>query len=291
MKWLVTGAAGMLGGRLVADLRADGEQVRALTRAELDITAAPEVADLLAHARPDVVVNCAAYTAVDAAEADEGTATAVNADGPANLARGCADVGAALLHMSTDYVFAGDAGEPYDEDAPTAPLSAYGRSKAAGERRVLDLLPERAAIVRTAWLYGPGGRNFVATMLRLAADRDPGDPVQVVDDQRGAPTSTEVVARALRGLGPAVAHGDAAGVFHATCTGETTWFGLAREVFRLAGADPERVVPTDSAAYARPGMAARPGYSVLGHRRWTQVGLAEPEPWQPALVRTLPQMR
>lgn len=290
MKWLVTGATGMLGRQLVADLRTTGEAVQAAGRADLDVTDPAACVQTVVTARPDVVVNCAAYTAVDAAQTQPARARAVNADGPANLARACLRADAALLHLSTDYVFAGAATSPYGEDEPTAPLSVYGRTKAEGEQRVQALLPARSAIVRTAWLYGPGGTSFVATMLGLQAERD---HVDVVDDQRGQPTSTAVVSDALRALAPLVVAGTATGCFHATCAGVTTWFGLAREVFRLVGADPDRVRPTGAAAYARPGSAPRPAYSVLGHRRWAQAGpagLPEPAPWQQALAQALPAM-
>jgi dTDP-4-dehydrorhamnose reductase len=285
-RWLVVGAAGMLGGRVVADLEAAGADVTALTRADVDVTDAEAVAAVVRTANAQIVVNATGYTAVDAAETDEAQALAVNGDGPANLAAACAVTGAALLHVSTDYVFPGDATSPYAEDAPTGPVSAYGRTKLAGEQRVLATLPGRSAIVRTAWLYGPGGPNFVTTMLRLESLRD---HVDVVDDQVGQPTSTAVLSQALHDLGPLVADGVAAGVFHATCTGQTTWFGLARKAFLLAGADPDRVRPTDSSTFTRP--APRPAYSVLGHDRWAEVGLAAPIHWELALEQAFESLR
>jgi dTDP-4-dehydrorhamnose reductase len=166
------------------------------------------------------------------------------------------------VHVSTDYVFDGSATSPYPEDAPHAPVSAYGRTKAEGERLVLEGHPEGASIVRTAWLYGAGGPSFPSTMLRLAASHD---TVSVVDDQRGQPTWTV----------------DLAGVFHGTGSGETTWHGLARAVFAEAGLDPERVLPTDSSSFVRP--APRPAYSVLGHDGWARVGLAPLRDWRAAL--------
>jgi dTDP-4-dehydrorhamnose reductase len=285
-RWLVVGAAGMLGSRLVADLMAANADVTALTRADLDVTDADAVSAVVRSANPGIVVNATGYTAVDAAETDEAQALAVNGDGPANLAAACAATGAALLHVSTDYVFPGDATSPYAEDAPTGPVSAYGRTKLVGEQRVRAALPGRSAIVRTAWLYGPGGPNFVTTMLRLESQHD---HVDVVDDQLGQPTSTAVVSQALRDLGPLVAEGRAAGAFHATCSGQTTWFGLARKAFSLAGADPERVRPTDSSTFKRP--APRPAYSVLGHERWAAVGIAEPIDWELALEQAFESMR
>lgn len=284
-RWLVVGAAGMLGSRLVADLEAAGADVTGLTRDDVDVTDAAAVLETVRSSGADIVVNTTAYTAVDAAETDEEQAFAVNADGPANLAAACAMTGAALLHVSTDYVFPGDATTPYAEDAATGPTTAYGRTKLAGEQRVLALLPDRSAIVRTAWLYGPGGANFVSTMLRLERERD---HVDVVDDQHGQPTSTAVVSQALRDLAPLVAAGTATGAFHATCSGATTWFGLARKVFELVGADPDRVCPTDSSTFKRP--APRPSYSVLSHARWTDVGLPVPREWELALDDALPTL-
>jgi len=285
LRWLVVGAAGMLGRRLVADLTAAEADVTGLTRADVDVTDAAAVLDAVSAAGVDVVVNTTAYTAVDAAETDEERAFAVNADGPANLASACAITGAAMLHVSTDYVFPGDATSPYAEDAITGPSTAYGRTKLAGEQRVVALLPDHSAIVRTAWLYGPGGANFVSTMLRLERERE---TVDVVADQHGQPTSTAVVSQALRDLAPLVAAGTATGAFHATCAGATTWFGLARRAFELAGADPGRVHPTDSAAFARP--APRPSYSVLSHARWAEVGLPAPLEWEKALEDAFPDL-
>jgi dTDP-4-dehydrorhamnose reductase len=222
----------------------------------------------------DVVVNAAAWTDVDAAEDAEGAAFAVNAVGAANVARAAAGLGAALVHVSTDYVFAGDATVPYPTDHAIEPCNAYGRTKAAGEWAVLAACPD-AYVVRTAWLYGEGGPNFVRTMLRLADQRD---TVDVVDDQRGQPTWTRDLAAFLTDLVVARAP---TGLHHGTASGETTWFGLAREVFTLAGLDPERVRPTTSAAYPR--RAPRPAYSVLDN------GGRLPE-WQDALRRALPRL-
>ena len=186
MRLLVTGAAGMLGRDVVAAANDAGHEVVALARADLDITDAAAVRAAVLDARPDAVVNCAAWTDVDGAEAEEAAATAVNGDGAGHVAAAAAEAGAHLVHVSTDYVFDGAAREPYPEDAPTAPASAYGRSKLAGERAVTAVGGEHA-IVRTAWVFGPHGRNFVDTMRRLGADRD---EVRVVDDQVGSPTYT-----------------------------------------------------------------------------------------------------
>lgn len=280
--WLVTGAAGMLGRDLLAELAADPDAVvTALGRTDLDITDAAAV--LAAVEGHHVVVNCAAWTDVDGAETAEEAATAVNGTGVRHLAEACAKTGARLLNVSTDYVLAGDAGEPYPESAAPAPINAYGRSKLVGERAVAELLPQTGYTVRTAWLYGEHGANFVATMLKLAAQRD---TLDVVDDQQGQPTWSRALAGQLAALGRAALAGRApAGVYHGTSSGRTTWFGLARETYRLTGLDPERIRPTTSAAYVRP--AARPAFSVLGHERWAQAGLAPLAPWQDMLAEAL----
>ena len=197
--WLVTGAGGMLAQDVLAALAAEGEPSVALDRAALDLTDPAAVRQALERHRPAVVVNCAAWTAVDDAETREDEAHRVNGEAPAHLADACARTGAALLHVSTDYVFAGDATTPYAEDAPTAPRSAYGRTKLAGEQAVLKALPDRGYVVRTAWLYGAGGPNFVRTMIRLAGERE---TLDVVDDQRGQPTWTADLADLLLAPGP-----------------------------------------------------------------------------------------
>jgi dTDP-4-dehydrorhamnose reductase len=281
-RWLVTGAGGMLGRDLVSVLAAARDaEMTAMGRAELDIT--QESAVRAAVLGRDIVVNAAAWTDVDAAETAEGAATAVNGHAVANLARACADHGAVLLHVSTDYVFAGDAAAPYPEDAPTSPVNAYGRSKLVGEEAVRGLLPDSGYVVRTSWLYGEHGRNFVTTVLRLAADRD---TLDVVDDQLGQPTWSYALAQRLVELGRAALNGTAAaGVYHGSAAGQTTWFGLARAVFAAAGLDPARVRPTTSERFPRP--AKRPSYSVLGHERWATAGLSPMAPWDDALATAL----
>jgi dTDP-4-dehydrorhamnose reductase len=274
-RWLVVGCDGMLGQDLVAAL---GEspgthEVTGVDRDVLDIVV-PD-ACLAAVAGHDIVVNAAAWTAVDEAETHEAQAFAVNAVGAANLARACAASGALMVQVSTDYVFAGDANTPYPEDAPLAPRSAYGRTKGAGEWAVRALCPQ-SWIVRTAWLYGAHGPNFVKTMARLAAERD---TVSVVDDQRGQPTWTVDLAAAIVRL---VTSEAAFGIYHGTSSGETTWFGFAQAIFSELGLDPTRVLPTTSEAFVRP--APRPSYSVLGHDHWESAGVAPIREWSDALA-------
>ncbi len=317
-RWLVTGSAGML-GREVAQLligpghplgepergetegvdaaldraglkgagpasagpEAVAHEVIALGRAELDITDP----DALKRAVDgvDVVVNTAAWTDVDAAESREADATAVNGIAVQNLASACADAGAILLHVSTDYVFPGDATAPIPEDAPTGPVNAYGRSKLVGEQAVFQSLPSTGYVVRTAWLYGEHGKNFVATILNAARQRE---FLDVVDDQRGQPTWARALAGQLIALGGAALAGQApAGAYHGTCSGETTWYGLARTAFELSGLDPDRVRPTTSDRFPRP--APRPAYSVLGHERWAAAGLPPMPDWHLTLAEFL----
>ncbi|MFC5747187.1 dTDP-4-dehydrorhamnose reductase [Actinomadura rugatobispora] len=281
MTWMVTGAAGMLGTDLVDRLRARGHEVAPMARADLDLCEPDGVHEALRRVRPAVVVNCAAWTAVDDAEAHEDAALAVNGTAVGVLAAACADSGARLVQISTDYVLDGRCDSPYPEDAATAPVNAYGRTKLAGEMAVLGT--GQGHVVRTAWLYGAHGPSFVRTMIRLAAERD---TVEVVDDQHGQPTWTGALADQIIAL----ALSDApAGVYHGTAAGRTTWYGLAREVFALLGLDPDRVRPTTSANFQRP--APRPAYSVLGHDRWAEAGL-EPMPhWRDMLHKAWPALR
>lgn len=267
MRWLVTGARGMLGREVVALLRDRGEEVTAAGRSELDVREAAAVEEAVAG--HDVVVGCAAWTDVDGAETHEAEAFAVNATGAENLARAASRHGARLLHVSTDYVFSGEATEPYPEDAATSPRSAYGRSKEAGERAVLG---HGQAVVRTAWLYGAHGPCFPRTIARLARERG---SLRVVDDQVGQPTWAADLARVLVELGR---KGAPAGVFHAVSAGRTSWYGFARAVVATAGLDPGIVSPCTTAEHPRP--APRPAWSVLASTRLEQVGVAPIGPWE-----------
>jgi dTDP-4-dehydrorhamnose reductase len=277
MRVLVIGAAGMLGHDVVAVAGDAAHDVVALARADLDITDPAAVAAAVRDARPDTVVNCAAWTDVDGAEADEAAATAVNGDGAGHVAAAAAQAGAHLVHVSSDYVFDGRAREPYTEDAAGGPEGAYGRSKLAGERAVAAA-GGSAAIVRSSWLFGRHGRNFVATMLRLGGELD---AVDVVDDQVGSPTWTGH-------LGPAlvtIAEQRVEGVLHVAGSGSCSWFDLAREAFRAAGVDCE-VRPQSTAALGRP--APRPAYSVL---RSTRPDAPVLPAWQDGLAGYLSEIR
>jgi dTDP-4-dehydrorhamnose reductase len=285
--WLVTGARGQLGHDLLAVL-ADrtGDAVMAVGRAEVDLTDQESVRGAVrawlgsVDADRAVVVNAAAYTAVDAAEDDEATALVVNGQAPGWLAEEMAGRGR-LVHVSTDYVFDGTATQPYPVDAPTAPRSAYGRTKAAGERAVHQVDGD-AVVVRTAWVYGRHGGNFVRTMTNLEAQRE---TISVVDDQIGSPTWSADLATGLVALG--VADERVPRVLHYTNEGQTSWHGLARAVFEELGADPARVLPTTSADFVRP--APRPAFSVLDGSTWDAVGLPARPAWRAALRQAMEQ--
>lgn len=257
MRLLVTGGGGMLGQAVAAVATRLGHEVVALSRTELDITDADHVRRVVTAAEPRAIVNCAAWTDVDGAETAEAAATAVNGAGPGNLARAVAESGARLVHVSTDYVFDGTKRTPWVESDPVGPIGAYGRSKLAGELEVAAAAGDHA-IVRTAWLFGAGGRNFVDTMLALGRERD---EVEVVTDQVGSPTWSAHLAEGLVEL--AERRGDI-GIFHAAGTGACSWYELAVEVFDRGGVRC-RVLPTTSERYSRP--APRPAYSVLASER------------------------
>jgi len=287
--WLVTGARGQLGTDLQSVLaERTGDTVTALARPTLDLTDEAGTRAVVrewltaARARSDraVLLNAAAYTQVDAAETDEDAALLVNGAAPGWLAEELAGHGR-LVHVSTDYVFAGDATQPYGTDDEPAPRTAYGRTKLAGERAVAAV-DDDALVVRTAWVYAAHGTNFVRTMLRLQAERD---TVSVVDDQTGSPTWSLDLARGLveAALSPA------RGLLHATSTGATTWHGLARLVFEQAGADPERVLRTTTDAFPRP--ARRPAYSVLDPASWVAAGLHSLPSWDESARRCVRQLQ
>ncbi|HEX4032907.1 MAG TPA: dTDP-4-dehydrorhamnose reductase [Solirubrobacteraceae bacterium] len=257
MRVLVPGAAGMLGSDLAAVAAARGHDVVALKRSELDVTDDAAVDEAVAVAAADVIINCAAFTDVDGAEADEVSAFAVNAHGAGNLARAASRSGTRLVHVSTDYVFDGTATAPYVESDRTDPRSAYGRTKLGGEHAVLATSTAHA-VVRSAWLFGPSGRNFVATMLGLAGNGR--REVAVVTDQVGCPTYTAHLAERLLDI----AASGRGGVFHAAGSGQCSWNEFARAIFAAADVEIE-VTDTTSETLGRP--AQRPAWSVLASER------------------------
>ncbi|WBU37755.1 dTDP-4-dehydrorhamnose reductase [Homoserinibacter sp. YIM 151385] len=277
MRWLVTGGTGLLGRALAAALAGAGHEVRAPGSRELDIRSRGAVRDAVAGFRPDIVVNSAAWTAVDDAEAAEPAAHAVNALGAEHVAMAAASAGARFVQVSTDYVFDGRAASPYPEDAPLAPLGAYGRTKAAGERLARAAHPG-ALVVRTAWLYG-GDAGFPALVRRLAA-RHP--ELSMVADQVGQPSWAPEVADGILRL---VEAGAPAGVHHATASGAASRVELARAVLELDGEDPDRVRPVGSEAFPTP--APRPAYSVLGHGSWAAAGIPPLRDWREALAEAM----
>jgi dTDP-4-dehydrorhamnose reductase len=271
MKWALLGNAGMLGQDFITALAS--RDVSGFDRAEFDITDPESVNSILSGF--DIVVNCAAWTAVDDAEEKELSVFAVNGTGPQNVAEACSRTGAKLIQISTDYVFSGDTISPYAEDDFVGPNSAYGRTKLAGEIAVREKLPNDHYIVRTAWLYGEHGPNFIKTMIDLEKSND---TISVVDDQRGQPTWTkDLVTQIITMVDQKVP----AGTYHGTSSGQTTWFGLAQRVYELIGADPTRVLPTKTDAFPRP--APRPANSVLGHDKWNKVGMRPIRNWDKAL--------
>ncbi|GAB2507164.1 dTDP-4-dehydrorhamnose reductase [Nocardia heshunensis] len=265
---LITGARGQL-GRALQTL---APHARGLAHTDLDICD-PDAVRKVVNAG-DILINCAAYTAVDKAETDEAAAYAVNATGPAVLARVCTETGARLIHVSTDYVFPGTGTHPYEPDDPTGPATVYGRSKLAGEQAVAEFAPD-AHIVRTAWVYTGQGTDFVATMRRLERERD---TLTVVNDQLGSPTYAPDLAAGLLELAATPA---APRILHATNAGQATWFDLAQAVFSGLGADPARVLPCGTEEFPRP--APRPAYSVLSGNSWAAAGLSPLRHWKLAL--------
>jgi dTDP-4-dehydrorhamnose reductase len=277
VKLLVTGAAGMLGLDVLRAGERAGHDLEGVDLPELDITDADAVSDAFARIAPDAVLNCAAWTDVDGAESRVAQAHAVNADGAGNLARAAAQLEVPLVHVSTDYVFDGEAcldrsgaPRPYVESDPTGPRSVYGQSKLAGELQVLNASP-RHAVARSSWLFGTGGANFAATMLRLASERE---AVQVVTDQVGCPTWTGHLAPALLGL----IEREVTGLVHLAGTGYVSWNGFTAEIFRQAEV-PCRVEEATTADMPRP--AARPAWSALESEREDVLPLP---PWQEGLA-------
>jgi len=283
---LLFGANGQLGSKLTSLLAARGN-VQAVAHAEIDLRDLPTLRALILKTQPALIVNAAAYTAVDAAEADVEQARLVNTEAPRVMAEAARECRALLVHYSTDYVFDGTAHAPYTEDSPVNPLGVYGTTKLAGEQAVAAAGAAHL-ILRTAWLYSNRGKNFLNTMLRLAAERD---ELRVVNDQAGCPTYADLVAEASVHILDGLYVGDRVrvercGLYHLTCQGETSWWGFAQRIIELAGyAERVRVLPITTADYPTP--AKRPAYSVLSNAKLERVfGICLPH-WEEGLKRCL----
>jgi dTDP-4-dehydrorhamnose reductase len=281
MSWLITGGSGQLGIAVSQELDKLGIEFDAWSSKDLDITQGSRVSDAIKKLSPKVIINCAAWTDVDGAESDEIGAYRVNSDGPENLAIAAKLFDSKLIHVSTDYVFSGENQTPWQIEDEINPQSAYGRTKALGESRVLAIYPESSFVVRTAWLYSPWGKNFAKTMTKLAI-KGQGE-VRVVNDQSGQPTSASDLARQLVELGLSTSP---YGIYHGTNCGQASWFKFAQEIFRLADADVNRVIPVSSSENPRP--AKRPSYSVLSHEAWGKTNVKPMLDWRIALEEAMP---
>jgi dTDP-4-dehydrorhamnose reductase len=281
MSWLITGGSGQLGIAVSQELVKLGIAFDAWSSKDLDITHSSRVSEAIEELSPTVIINCAAWTDVDGAESHEIDAFRVNTNGPENLALAAKLSNSKLIHVSTDYVFSGESHSPWQIADEINPQSAYGRTKAQGESRVRISHPENSFVVRTAWLYSPWGKNFAKTMTKLAIKGD--GEVRVVNDQVGQPTSASDLAKQLVELGLSTSR---AGVYHGTNSGQATWFEFAQEIFKLAGADIDRVTPVSSSEYPRP--ANRPSYSVLSHDAWATTSVKPLRDWRIALANAMP---
>jgi dTDP-4-dehydrorhamnose reductase len=281
MSWLITGSSGQLGIAVTQELVKLNIAFDAWSSKDLDITESSRVREAIEKLAPTVIINCAAWTDVDGAESHEIDASRVNRDGPEHLAAAAKQSNSKLIHVSTDYVFSGKSQTPWQIADEINPQSAYGRTKAQGESRVLVSHPENSFVVRTAWLYSPWGKNFAKTMAKLAIKSE--GEVRVVNDQVGQPTSASDLAKQLVELGISTSP---AGIYHGTNSGQATWFEFAQEIFKLAGADVGRVTRVSSSEYPRP--AKRPSYSVLSHDAWANTAVKPLRDWRIALTQAMP---
>ena len=283
VKWLVTGGEGQLGRAMALELSMGKCDFISLSHSELDITDQAQILDWFARESPDVVLNCAAWTNVDLAEDHEAYAWSINAEGPKLLAEECSRIGAKFIHISTDYVFSGASNKPWSEGESQTPLSAYGRTKADGERLVLNAYPGGTYLIRTGWLYSPWGKNFVKTMIEKALEDS--HQIDVVGDQIGQPTSAIDLAEQIHEM---VQKDVAPGIYHGTNSGQASWFEFAQKVFALLGQDIGRIHSIKAIELARP--ALRPSFSVLGHDHWREEGMKTMRNWQIALEATMPAL-
>lgn len=284
MNYLVIGGSGQLGNELMTALKMQEKTFIAPNSNMLDITNGLHLAEIMGNFLPNVVFNAAADTNVNKAQTSISRTLSINAIGPWNLAKECKLAGAKLIHISTDYVFSGDKKLPWETFDEKTPKSIYGLSKSLGEDLVMSEYPQNSIIFRTAWLYSPFGKNFVKTMVRKALSKE--KVIRVVNDQTGQPTSAKDLAQHLLkcldgNLMP--------GIYHLTNSGEATWFEFAREIFKLVGEDPERILPIGSSALVE--QAPRPSYSVLSQRCWENTGIEPMRNWQVSLEEQIEEIK
>lgn len=283
MKWAITGGSGQLARSLVDLLDAEGVPYLAWSHKDLDVADNSSIS-IIKQFAPNLLVNCAAWTNVEMAEESPEKATKTNQVGARNVAQAAKELGIPVIHISTDYVFSGHSDKPWSTDRETEPTSSYGISKLLGEKEIINVLDSNFYILRTAWLYGPFGRNFAKTILKKTLTSK--DPIRVVSDQHGQPTSTKSLAHQIF----KVAYGHIPdGIYHATNTGQATWWDFAREIVKLADEDIERVMPSSLEDF--PSKVNRPKYSVLDQSTWSKVGLAQMPDWRVALKEVFPEIR
>ena len=283
MKWAITGGSGQLSRSLVDLLDKEGVPYITWSHKDLDVADDSSIT-LIKETCPDLLINCAAWTNVDAAEEFPERAARVNQVGPRNMARAAKELKIPLVHISTDYVFSGQSGKPWTTDSKTEPMSSYGISKLLGEKEITKSLDVNFYILRTAWLYGPYGKNFSKTILKKAITSK--EPINVVSDQIGQPTTTKSLAKQIFEV--AKSHVPS-GIYHATNTGQASWWDFACEIFALAGEDVERVRPSTSEDF--PSKVKRPKYSVLDQSAWSKVGMETMPEWREALKEVFPEIR
>ena len=283
MKWAITGGSGQLSRSLVDLLDKEGVPYIAWSHKDLDVADDSSIS-VIKETSPDLLINCAAWTNVDAAEEFPEKATRVNQVGPRNMARAAKELKIPLIHISTDYVFSGKSRQPWSTDSKTEPMSTYGLSKLLGEKEINKNMDGNFYILRTAWLYGPYGRNFSKTILKKALTSK--DSINVVNDQIGQPTTTKSLAEQIFKVAQ---QNIPSGTYHATNTGQASWWDFAREIFELAGEDVERVRSSTSEDF--PSNVKRPKYSVLDQSAWSKVGMETMPEWRRALKEVFPEIR
>lgn len=283
MKWAITGGSGQLSRSLVDLLDKEGVPYIAWSHKDLDVADDSSIS-VIKELSPDLLINCAAWTNVDAAEEFPEKATRVNQVGPRNMARAAKELKIPLIHISTDYVFSGQSRQPWSTDSKTEPMSTYGLSKLLGEKEISKNLDADFYILRTAWLYGPYGRNFSKTILKKALTSK--DSINIVNDQIGQPTTTKSLAEQIFKVAK---QSIPSGTYHATNTGQASWWDFAREIFELAGEDVERVRPSTSEDFSS--NVKRPKYSVLDQSAWSKVGMETMPEWRRALKEVFPEIR